>query len=127
MIHIFQQYKTAALAVTTLSLCLLSYLLANGDEKSGTVPFKKGLVAAHNDLAGARTSQDGASKAVTLSEEAVGNREHTRSVAIAAATRSYSKNDPNAGIHLQILLAMQNQKLIEQNDRIIKILENQAK
>lgn len=121
-------YKTVALGAMTVGLCFISYMLADGAVPAEMTPFENRLSSAHSNLAdnSASHTMSGVNETVSLSENAVGNRDYTRAVATEATTRSYKSEDPKAGIHLQVLVAMQNQKVIEQNERIIALLERVA-
>lgn len=123
--QLLRNYKTGSLAAMTIVLCLVSLYLSGNAAPKGNSQFEKKLANAHSSLTHGALSKtmDGVDQSVALSEKAVGNPEYTHAVAVEAASRSYSSEDPKAAIHLQILLAMQNQKVIEQNERIIALLE----
>lgn len=120
--------RTSVLASMTLGLCLLSYLLAGNAATKGTTHFEEKLASAHKSLADGSTADasDGAGMLVGLSERAVGNSAHTRTIVSEAVEDSYSNDNSKSSLQLQILQAMQNQKLIEQNQRIIQLLEQQS-
>ncbi|RYX82425.1 hypothetical protein EON83_19635 [bacterium] len=129
ILRMMHNYKTVALIATTVALSLISYVLAKGAAPESPTNFEGQVAVAQQNLShrGIAQTTAGADEAVAISEKAVGNRKYTRAVAKEAATRSYSSADPSADVQFQILLAMQNQKLIEQNERIISLLEKQSK